>query len=395
MRILTEKAALKAALAICKRTAGRGSSMPILASALVSVDADGELSVTATDLEVGCRILLPGGMTPDGSAPDGGGFCVNAKLLAEVVGKLPDASVSFELEAECSETVTLTSGPARLELAVEPAEEYPSVPSFDFDGEGVSVPVETVTELAAVIHAASKDETRYNLNGVYAETVGEQIRWTATDGHRLAQAESFGRWCGEAGMILPRGFALELQKLSKPRRPLAPDWYFAAEGNSVFARLGPVTLVSRLIEGKYPNYAQVIPETNYRVAHVDAGALADTLARVAKVAPERSNAVKVSIDGELVATAKSPDTGSAREALEVDYSGEAFEVGVNGRYMADALEAVGEDRVALRFAGGTQEIQKKGAAVGVKETVSSAAVSPVLIDAPGSAVRCVVMPLRL
>jgi DNA polymerase-3 subunit beta len=199
------------------------------------------------------------------------------------------------------------------------------------------------------MYAASVDETRYNLNGVYLEVLEEsgQLRMVATDGHRLASVD---RVVGPdttalaSGVIVPRKGLAELKRLADEDD--TEEIELAFEGNNGLARRGNVTLVMRLIEGEFPNYDQVIPKQLDRQLVLSAELLLHALRRVSLLSSERSRAVTLALtDGQLVISSSNPDLGEAREELDVDYSGEPLTVGFNAKYLIDALSVSGAKEV--------------------------------------------------
>jgi DNA polymerase-3 subunit beta len=201
------------------------------------------------------------------------------------------------------------------------------------------------------LYAASGDETRYNLNGVYVEYLADsgKLRMVATDGHRLAYVD---RALGaefeglERGVIIPRKGLTELKRLVDEED--ADEIELGFEGNSSVARKGGVTLVMRLIEGEFPNYRQVIPRESGRVLTLDTVALAQSLRRVALLSAERSRAIKLEFaPGTLRLSSNNPDLGEAHEEVDVDFEGEPLSVAFNARYLMDALAVTRAKEVRL------------------------------------------------
>jgi DNA polymerase-3 subunit beta len=199
------------------------------------------------------------------------------------------------------------------------------------------------------MYAASVDETRYNLNGVYLEVLADsgKLRMVATDGHRLACVD---RVVGEeasslaSGVIIPRKGLAELKRLVD--EDADDEIELAFEGNNGLARRGKVTLVMRLIEGEFPNYHQVIPDKLDRQLVLAADPLLHALRRVSLLSSERSRAVTLELgDGKLVITSSNPDLGDAREELDIDYTGEPLSVGFNSKYLMEALAVSGAKEV--------------------------------------------------
>ncbi len=324
------------------------NSMPILANVLIEAPETGDeakLHLAATDLEVGVRSQHPAVIAQTG------GLTVSAKKLFEIIRELSDEKI--ELEATANSYLKIRCNRSRFTLAGTAAEEYPTLPEFS--------PEKTVPISAAILsemiertmYAASVDETRYNLNGVYLEVLEEpgQIRLVATDGHRLAYVD---REIGgdvsalASGVIIPRKGLGELKRLVDEDDSEEIELAFA--GNSGLARRGDVTLVMRLIEGEFPNYNQVIPKDLTRHLILSTDALVQAVKRVALLSSERSRAVKLDLsDGLLVITSNNPDLGDAREELDIDYAGEPLSIGFNARYLLDAINAIGLKEIRFSF----------------------------------------------
>ena len=205
------------------------------------------------------------------------------------------------------------------------------------------------------MYAASVDETRYNLNGVYFEVQSDQskLRMVATDGHRLAMVDRAlpGSIEGlKSGVIIPRKGLAELKRLLDEDD--AAEVELAFEGNNGMARKGDVTLVMRLIEGEFPNYQQVVPSEPGIQLILDSDRLAKALRRVVLLSSERSRAVKLEItEGEAVVTSSNPDLGDARDEIDIDYAGEKVSIGFNARYVLDALASLHTKEVRLGLQG--------------------------------------------
>jgi DNA polymerase-3 subunit beta len=229
------------------------------------------------------------------------------------------------------------------------------------------------------MYAASVDETRYNLNGVYLEALPEagKLRMVATDGHRLAYVDrSLGSELDalSPGVIIPRKGLAELKRLVDEED--ADEIQIGFQGNSGLVRKGDVTLVMRLIEGEFPNYRQVIPREPGQSLVLATEMLRHAIRRVALLSAERSRAIKLELaDGLLRLSSTNPDLGEAQEELDVDYSGEGFSVAFNARYLIDSLAVMHSKEVRLSF----------------RDALSAAQLVPT--DDPDS--LAVVMPMRL
>ncbi len=340
MKLSISKGELLTGLSRLQGIVEKRSSMPILANVLITATVKGkepaQLQLAATDLEVGIQ------SAHDAKVKKAGGVTVSAKKLFEIVRELPDEDIY--LDAASNGYLNLKCARSTFTLAGTSIEEYPSLPSF--------TPEKTATVQAAVLsvmiertmYAASVDETRYNLNGVYLEVLDEpgRIRMVATDGHRLASVDrtlSDDALGLENGVIIPRKGIGELKKLVDEDD--ADEIELAFEGNNGLARKGRVTLVMRLIEGEFPNYSQVLPTKIERSVVLASEDLKRALRRVALLSSERSKAVKLEFTaGRLTISSSNPDLGDAREELDIDFAGEEIAIGFNARYLLDALSTL-------------------------------------------------------
>jgi DNA polymerase-3 subunit beta len=358
MKLSIEKADLQRGLARLQAIVEKRSSMPILANVLVTASGKGDagrLELAATDLEVGIRGSQPAAVQKPGA------LTISARKLYDIVRELPDETI--QLEATPNAYLDIRCGRSRFTLAGTDAEEYPSLPEFA-PGRMVRLQAAVLSQMIqGTMYAASMDETRYNLNGVYFEVLPEtgRIRMVATDGHRLALVE---RTAGSdvtglaSGVIVPRKGLAELKRLVDEED--ADEIEIGFEGNSGLVKKGDVTLVMRLIEGEFPNYKQVIPKQSDHHLTVSAEALVRALRRVALLSAEHSRAVKVDLsEGKLQLSARTPDLGEAQEELDVDYAGPSVSIGFNARYLLDCLGALGakEIRLGLRDGGSPVEVR--------------------------------------
>ena len=375
MKFSIEKGEFQRGLGRIQSIVEKRNTMPILANALLEVSGKkdgGTLELAATDLEVGirsshpCEVAKPGRLT------------VSARKLHEIVRELPEERV--HLEASSNAYLTLRCARAEFTLAGTTAEEYPSISTFA-PSQLAIVPAAVLSEMIErTMYAASTDETRYNLNGVYLERVAEtgKLRMVATDGHRLAYVD---RALGDGfdglaatGVIIPRKGLAEIKRLVDEED--ADEIEIGFEGNNGLARKGTVTLTMRLIEGEFPNYRQVIPSERGQQLSLPTEAFMHALRRVALLSVERSRAVKFELsDGQLRLSSNNPDLGDAREELDIDYGGETTSIAFNARYLLDAVSAARSKEIRFGF----------------RDALSPAELCP----ADDSDALAVVMPMRL
>ena len=314
----------------------RRQTMPILSNVLI-VTRDGQLSVTATDLEVELVAAA------DVDTQTGGEITVSGRKLLDICRALPDGA---EIDVGVSgEKLTVRSGRSRFNLATLPAAEFPVVEDIKA-AQSISVSQETLGRLIEKTHfSMAQQDVRYYLNGMLLETGGGRLRAVATDGHRLAlcQADADGS-SEEQQVIVPRKGVLELQRL------LSGDGDLNIElgANHVRIQLEGIRFTSKLIDGRFPEYERVIPKESANELKADRGAFKGALQRTAILSNEKYRGIRLVIrDSGVVLQAHNPEQEEAEEELEVEYSGEDIEIGFNVNYLLDALGAVDGDDVTL------------------------------------------------
>jgi len=348
MKLSITKAEFLRGLGRIQSIVEKRNSMPILANVLIEAPEKGKdasLHLAATDLEVGLRSLHTANIS------ESGGLTVSAKKLHEIIRELPDETI--DLSATANSYLEIRCNRSRFTLAGTAAEEYPTLPEFKPE-KTVLIPASVLSEMIdRTMYAASVDETRYNLNGVYLEVLegAGAIRLVATDGHRLAcvDREIDGDTSAlTSGVIIPRKGLGELKRLVDEDD--ADEIELAFAKNSGFARKGDVTLVMRLIEGEFPNYNQVIPKNLTRHVLLSSEIFVQAVRRVSLLSSERSRTVKLELsEGQLVITSSNPDLGDAREELDIDYAGETLAIGFNAKYLLDAIQAIQSKEVRFSF----------------------------------------------
>lgn len=312
----------------------RRNTMPILANVLIEA-RNGDVHLTATDLEVGIRGKLEGQVARDGLVT------VSAKKLYEIVREAPDETLQIKrLE---NEWVEIKSGKSVFKIVGLDAREFPQFPKFE--GEKLSsLPAKILREMIErTIFSVSSDETRYNLNGVFIEEIKEgKIRMVATDGHRLALIErGIGAFGLNKGVILPRKGLAELRRLLEGVEEGNVSVGF--KENMGLVLKGNVELFMRLIEGDFPDYSKVIPKDNPQLAHLDQDEFLHALRRVSILSSERYKGIKMEFKaGKASISASNPELGEAVEEIEIEYQGKPLTVGFNARYLIDVLTVLGD-----------------------------------------------------
>ncbi len=311
---------------------------------ILCVAKNNELSLCATDLEVGVKVTLPVDIQHEGK------ITLSAKHFFDIVKELPDKKL--EITRKDNSWVELVCDKSRFNIVSLSADEYPSLPSFE-DKAYVETKVEALADMIdRTQFAVSSDATRYHLNGVYFEHLGNCImRMTATDGHRLSfvDNEVFMKMPElKRGIIIPKKGLLELRKLIAGGADSSVGLAF--ERGYLFAKMNGSYLFIRLIDGEYPDYRLVIPKATDRVMTISREAFTSALKRVSLLAHEKSRGVKLSLqDGLLTISSSNPDMGEAREEIDITYAGEPMEIGFNSRYLLEYLAVMNTEQLEFHL----------------------------------------------
>jgi DNA polymerase-3 subunit beta len=351
------------------------NTMPILSNILLEAKSDG-VDIIATDLELGMRGFYKAAVKEPGT------ITLSARKLYEILKELPDGEV--ELTVGANNWATLQSGKSQFKIVGLPSTEYPALPAIEREGLTPLSGSGLANLIRKTLFAVGDNDARYILNGLLITlSVSDKkttLRLVGTDGHRLAVADQEAGAAGKDGpkdikAIIPKKAALEMRHLLEEGdgEPLIGF----TKSLMIFRKSG-LLLTSRLMEGTYPNYQQVIPkdkEADKRVA-VAKTELEGALRRVAVLSRDKTNAVKVTFaSGKITLFSSNPDFGEATEELPAQYKGETLTTGFNARYLLDVLSVVDGESVTLQM---------------------DAPLSPCLVREPGNAgFTCVVMPVKV
>jgi len=335
MEIKAKRESLLATLYWTQSIVERRNTMPILANVLFEA-VKGSIRVTATDLEVGVRGEVEGDVSKEGTVT------INAKKIYEIIREVPNEQV--QLKRLENDWVEIRSGRSVFKIVGIDAKEFPQFPKFD--GKALSsTPASTLREMIErTLFSVSTDETRYSLNGVYAEQgEGGNIRMVATDGHRLAfEEQAVGSFGLTKGVILPRKGLAELKKLLESGADGTVALGFKENLGLVIK--DNIELFMRLIDGDFPDYTKVIPKGNPNIVKVEHNELLQALRRVSILSSERYKGVRMEFSNDKVAiSANNPDLGEAVEEIEAEYKGKALSIGFNARYLIDVLTVLSGD----------------------------------------------------
>jgi DNA polymerase-3 subunit beta len=345
MKFEVEKKDLFSLLIKTQNIVEKRNTMPVLVNVLLELK-DEMLKIFATDLEVSLTDETKVKMKTPGKV------AVNAKNLFEIIKELADGPVA--LTKKENSWLEIRQNKSVFNIVGISADEYPVFPSYSTT-EFMKIQANVLCDMIEkTIYSVSNDETRYHLNGVYFEKYANNddfnYRMVATDGHRLSlvdrKAESLGG--GQpGGVIIPRKGLHEIRKLLEG---LGGEFEMAIEGSQLIVRHGSTVLMVRLIEGKYPNYQQLIPHNLRRHVSVSREALLASLKRVSLLSNQKSKGVTLTLSlGKMEITSNNPELGDAKEEIEVEYKGEDIKIGFNAKYILDVLNSFDDDQVAIEL----------------------------------------------
>jgi DNA polymerase-3 subunit beta len=318
----------------------RRQTLPILANILVRKDGE-RVSFTATDLEIQIQTSADIGAGKDAAATT-----VAARKLVDILRALPDADVALAL---ANKKLSVASGKSRFNLQTLAAEEFPTVAQAEFTAD-FTLPASTLKYLLTMVHfAMAQQDIRYYLNGMLLVVDGATVRAVATDGHRLALAEvTKDDASNKIEAIIPRKTVLELSRLL-PDSDDPVRVQMAA--NQVKFAFADIELVSKLVEGKFPDYQRVLPASNTKVFAIGREDLMHALQRAAILTTDKFKGVRLVLGaGSLKITSTNADQEDAQDELEVDYGGDGLDIGFNVNYLLDVLANLKNEQI--RFALG-------------------------------------------
>ncbi len=343
------------------------TTLPVLSNILVEASSDG-LRLAGTDLDIAVSTVVPAEVDEDGAVT------LPARKLVEIVRELPSAAIRITSAGE--QRVHLECGRSRFKLLGIPKEEFPSFPPVDFADSWTVTSGDLQKLINHVTFAASSEESRPILNGVLWELQPDRMRMVATNGHRLARMDvPIAGGDASAELIVPPKALEQVRRLFGP----SDEIRIARSDNHLGFKCGSTLVFTRLIEGPYPNYEQVIPKENDKVATVDRHVLSSALRRVGVVASDQTHRVRLAFDKDVLRfSVNTPDLGEAQDEIAIGYEGELLEIGFNANYLLDILKYMPTDEVRLTL----------------KAPERAATIEPDDWDDPATYL-CLVMPLRL
>ena len=312
------------------------ASLPVLSNVLI-VASEGQLRLSATDLDIGITCVIPAIVTQSGAVT------LPAKKLLSVVNELPNASILIEVDD--NNTASIRCQRAMFKLLGLAAKEFPDFPDFEASAKFVVAQSAMHESIARTEYAISKDEARYVLNGAYMNFAEGKLTVVATDGRRLALAEqNIGQTEKELGVIIPSKTASELKRLLSSEGDLVIKF----SANQACFEFGDTVLISKIIDGNYPNYTQVIPQNRKERVLIPREDFLEIVRRVSLLLTDKVNQVKITFtNNELRVESTATALGEAHEPFPIDYQGAEMSICFNPEFLMEPLKNLKCDVIAF------------------------------------------------
>lgn len=350
LHVVISQSSLSAAIPTVSRAVASRPTHPILGNIKLVADEESQtLTLTGFDLKIGLE------MTLDAKVLISGAITLPSKLLGDIVSRLPDEDVTLKTEDNIIGLflVNLSCGSGKYQLNGLPVEEFPSLPNIDSE-DSFDVDVATLKAgLAATLSATSVDETKRILTGVCVTSKSDSLEFAATDGHRLSVFKTSVEDGQEFLAVIPAKALQTLEKwIGNQEKSITMR---ADRANAIFA-LPNGTLITRLLDGTYPNYRQLIPTRLERTVTLERKLFLSALERISVLADQKNNVVKIAIDAtaqEIALSVEAPDIAAGRESLPAQISGDDLEVAFNAGYLKQGLQTQSTNEVQLQFNNAT------------------------------------------
>ncbi len=368
MQFEVTKSILLKALSNVNGAVEKKNTIPVLQN--VKVEAkDGKVTLCATDMD----ILVTSSF--DSAIKNEGATTVPAQMFYDIVRKIPD-TISITILQDNATILQIKSGKSKYNLPCIDASEFPALTEGDL-GADIEIEADKLSKMIDKTRfAISSDETRYYLNGLFMQSVkkdsGFELRTVATDGHRLAMSYlAMPNLDVEFGVILPKKSVNEVRRIIDGTSKIK----VALSRAKIKIATDQITIVSKLIDGDFPDYDKVLPKNNTQVATINKKALFDCVDRVSTVASDKHRSVKFTLENNKITLQINANDGSfAYEELDVKYEGEKVEIGFNSRYLLDVIGQVDKEELLMKFKDGN---------------------SPALVEANDFNAAFVIMPVRI
>jgi DNA polymerase-3 subunit beta len=340
LKLTTQREELVSKLSVVSRAVSTRAATQSLSGILLTASEAGVV-LSATDLEMGLQTGLEAEVAGEGSV------LLPGRLLAEVSRSLGDATVEIEFR-EAERDVEIRSGGSSFHLRVLPAEDFPKFP--EEQGEPLKIPAAALASTVELVaRAASRDDMRPVLTGVLVTAAGAEMTMVATDSYRLAvkRTELEGGIGGELEANIPARALRELGRILSAEG--VEEVSVALLPNQAVFKAGSITLNTRLIDGQFPNFRQLLPESYEHDVRLPRSDFLDVTRRVSQLA-QRNAPLRLSFaPGELTVAAETPDVGDAQETMPAAFEGEPLEIGFNPEFLKEGIESVEGDEVVLRL----------------------------------------------
>ena len=338
MKVVCSRDELAQKLAVVARAVSTRVSVQILSGVLLRAE-NGRLHLAATDMELSLRSSLEAQVEGEGAV------VVPGRLLVDLVRLLPAAEVTLEHRAE-EGVVHLTCGPSSSTLHTYSAEDFPRLPDLDAVGTFTVDREALLDTISRVARSASRDESRPVLTGILVRFEGGRLVMVATDSYRMSVKETaLGGESPELEAIIPARALSELSRIAQSGETLE----LGVHENQVVFAADEVWLTTRRIDGQFPNYRQLLPESFEHEVALPRAELLDAVRRVAVMAQRNSPLRMRFAEGELTLLAQTQDVGEAKESLPVGFTGEPLEIGFNADFLREGIESVTADEIQLRL----------------------------------------------
>jgi DNA polymerase-3 subunit beta len=341
LKLTTKREELVAKLSIVSRAVSTRAATQALSGVLLTA-AEGRITLSATDLDMGLQTTLEADVETEGSV------LLPGRLLAEVARSLAAATVEIE-SRESEHDVEIRSGSSSFHLRVLPAEDFPKLPA-PAEEPGLKMPSAALSEsIDLVARAASRDDMRPVLTGVFVAAKGAEMTMVATDSYRLAvkRTELESELGGELDANIPARALRELGRILSSEG--VDQVAVSLLTNQAVFEAGSITLTTRLIEGQFPNFRQLLPESYEHDVRLPRSDFLEVTRRVSQLA-QRNAPLRLSFaPGELTVAAETPDVGDAQETMPAAFEGEPLEIGFNPEFLKEGIESVEGDEVLLRL----------------------------------------------
>ncbi|NER78761.1 MAG: DNA polymerase III subunit beta [Leptolyngbya sp. SIO1D8] len=352
MKFVCAQSELNTHLSLVSRVVPSRPSKPVLSNVFIKVDeSTQQVTLIGFDETIGIQTIFAAAVEEPGE------LTLPAKLLESIVSRLPAEEIVIQ-ESEEDAAITLTCSSGEYQVRGLSAEDYPSLPQVE-EGQVIELSTETLLAgLRGALFATSADETKQVLTGVHLTAEPDTLEFAATDGHRLAVVQTTdesGTTAAETAtailnVTVPAKALRELEKMLQAYQSSEPI-SLKFDRTQVIFELRDQRLTTRLLEGQYPNYRQLVPKQFERQVTIDRKQLSDALERIAVLADQKNNIVKLSLESDqqtVAISVEAQEVGSGREVVPAQITGETLDIAFNVRYLLDGLKALGTNEVQMQ-----------------------------------------------